>query len=156
MYNKDFLKLVIEKSKEIKNDIPVVALIEKNGEIISIQANKKEENNQTIAHAEILAINEANKKLGSWRLDDCNLYVNLEPCPMCAWAIISARIKNVFFSCYDTNYGAFGGKINLIELANSKLKAKGGLQDKSAQKVLDDYFKNLRCSTKSCSNSQEK
>ena len=98
MYNKNFLKLVIEKSKEIKNDIPVVALIEKNGEIISIQANKKEENNQTIAHAEILAINEANKKLGSWRLDDCNLYVNLEPCPMCAWAIISARIKNVFFS----------------------------------------------------------
>lgn len=151
MYNKNLLKLVIEKSKEIKDDIPVVALIEKGGEIVSICSNQKEKDNKVVAHAEILALEEANKKLNSWRLDDCNLYVNLEPCPMCAWAIISARIKNVYFSCHDTTYGAFGGKLNLLEVANSKLKVKGGLLDREAQEVLNDYFKNLRQkSTKSC------
>ena len=124
MLNK-FMELAINEALKIKKDIPICAIIVKNNEIISISTNKREENNQTIAHAEILAINEANKKLNSWRLEDCDIYVTLEPCPMCAWAIMNARIKNVYFGSWDLKYGAFGGAINLA-------------------KLLKDYFEKLR------------
>ena len=129
MYKKEIMELAIKKASEVKIDIPVCAIIEKNNEIIAIETNKREKENLTIAHAEILAIESANKLLNSWRLDDCNLYVTLEPCPMCAWAIINARIKNVYFGSFDTKYGAFGSAINLSNLANSRIKIQGGLME---------------------------
>jgi len=131
-------------AKTTKTDIPIGAVIIKNGTVIASSTNKREENNQTVAHAEILAINEANKKLNSWRLDDCDLYVTLEPCPMCAWAIINARIKNVYFGSYDTKYGAFGSAINLAQLANSKINFKGGILEKECNELLENYFEKLR------------
>ena len=143
MLNK-IIEIAINEAKKNKNDVPICAIIEKNGEIISIQTNKREELNQTIAHAEILAINEANKKLNSWRLDDCNIYVTLEPCPMCMWAIINSRIKNLYFGSYDTIYGAAGSAINLAKLANSKINIKGGIKEKECNKILDEYFKKIR------------
>lgn len=143
MLNK-YMQLAINKAKEISQDIPIAAIITKNDEIIAIETNKREKNNQTTAHAEILAINEANKKLNSWRLDDCDIFVTLEPCPMCAWAIINARFKNVYFGCYDTKYGAFGGAINLAQLANSKINIKGGILEEECNKLLKDYFEKLR------------
>ena len=144
MYKKEIMELAIKKASEVKIDIPVCAIIEKNNEIIAIETNKREKENLTIAHAEILAIESANKLLNSWRLDDCNLYVTLEPCPMCAWAIINARIKNVYFGSFDTKYGAFGSAINLSNLANSRIKIQGGLMEEKCNNILDNYFKDLR------------
>ena len=136
--------LAISEAKKAEKDIPVCAIIEKNDEIIAIATNKREENNQTIAHAEILAICAANKKLDSWRLDDCNMYVTLEPCPMCAWAIINSRIKNLYFGAYDTKYGAFLSALNLKQVANSKINVIGGIKEKECNELLEEYFAKLR------------
>ena len=143
MSNK-YMDLALKEAKKVKLDIPIAALIVKNDKIITIKTNKREENNQTIAHAEILAINEANKKLGSWRLDDCDIYITLEPCPMCAWAIINARFKNVYFGSYDTKYGAFGSVLNLAKIANSKINITGGIKEDECNALLENYFKELR------------
>ena len=89
-------------------------------------------------------IEEANKKLHSWRLEDCDMYVSLEPCPMCAWAIINARIKNLYFASYDYKYGAFGSVLNLAKLANSKINIQGGIQEEQFDSVLKKYFENIR------------
>ena len=136
--------IALEEAKKIKNDVPICAIIEKNNQIISIATNKREENKQTIAHAEILAIMEANNKLNSWRLDDCNMYVTLEPCPMCAWAIINSRIKNLYFGSYDTKYGAFFSTINLRELSKSKINVYGGILEKECDNLLKQYFEKMR------------
>ena len=143
MSNK-YMDLALKEAKKVKLDIPIAALIVKNDKIIAIKTNKREENNQTIAHAEILAINEANKKLGSWRLDDCDIYITLEPCPMCAWAIINARFKNAYFGSYDTKYGAFGSALNLTKIANSKINITGGIKEDECNALLENYFKELR------------
>ena len=138
------MQIALQQAKKVQKDIPIAALIVKNGEIIASATNKREENNQTIAHAEVLAINEANKKTNSWRLEDCDIYVTLEPCPMCAWAIINARIKNVYFASWDLKYGAFGGSINLAKLANSKINIKGGILEQEADCLIKKYFESLR------------
>ena len=106
--------------------------------------NQKEQLNSVIAHAEIIAIKKAAEKLGRWRLNDCIMYVTLEPCPMCAWAIIDSRIKAVYFGAYDMNYGAFGSVIDLRKIANSKLKVYGGINEDECRKILDDYFSKIR------------
>ena len=143
MLNK-FMSLALNEAKKVKKDIPIAAIIVKNNEIIALATNKREENNRTIAHAEILALEEANKKLNSWRLDDCDMYVTLEPCPMCAWAIINSRIKNLYFGSYDLKYGAFGGAIDLSKLANSKINVKGGILEDECNKLIKNYFEKLR------------
>lgn len=138
------MNIAIKEAKKTVLDIPVCALIVKEGEIISIKNNEREKTNSTCAHAEILAIGEANKKLNSWRLDNCDMFVTLEPCPMCAWAIISARIKNLYFGSYDTKYGAFFSSLNLKTLSNSKINVIGGIEEEQCNKLLDNYFWNLR------------
>lgn len=143
MLNK-YMKKALKLAQNSKCDIPIAAVITKNDEIIATSTNKREEKNQTTGHAEILAINKANKKLNSWRLEDCDLYVTLEPCPMCTWAIINARIKNVYFGSFDAKYGAFGSALNLAALVNSKINVKGGILEKECDKLLNDYFTKLR------------
>ena len=143
MLNK-YMKLVIEEAKKCTGDIPVAAVIVKDNELVAIERNRKEENHMVTAHAEILAINKANEKLKSWHLDDCDMYVTLEPCPMCAWAIINSRIKSVYFGSYDTNYGAFGSVVDLRKIANSKLNVYGGIMQDECDELLKNYFKNLR------------
>ena len=138
-----YMELVIREAKKCTLDIPVAAAIVKDNEIISIEKNKKEENNSATSHAEILAINKANEKLNSWRLDNCDMYVTLEPCPMCMWAIISARIKNLYFGSFDTQYGAISAS-NLKELSKSKINILGGIMEEECNKLLDDYFEKLR------------
>lgn len=140
----NFMQTAINKALKVTEDIPVCALVVKDNEIISIATNKKEADSRVTAHAEILALEEANKKLKSWRLDECDLYVTLEPCPMCMWAIISARIKNLYFGSYDLKYGAAKSAINLAELADSKINILGGIKEEECNKLLDDYFKRLR------------
>lgn len=143
MLDKKIINLTISKAKNTSLDVPIGAVIVKNGEIISLQTNKREQDKRTIAHAEILAIDEANKKLNSWRLDDCEMFVTLEPCPMCAWAIINSRIKTLYFGSCDTTYGGFS-TLKLNKIANSKLNIIGGVEEEECNRILEDYFKNLR------------
>ena len=139
-----FMSKAIEIAQTAVGEITVGAVLVKNGEILAQAHNMKEKTNDVTAHAEILVIKEAQKKLGSWRLDDCDIYVTLEPCPMCAWAIINSRIKNVYFGSYDTNYGALGSKIDLRKIANSKLNVLGGIMEEECDKILMACFKELR------------
>ncbi len=138
------MKRAIEFAKQAGGEIPVGAVIVKDGEIVAGAFNRKEEFNDVTAHAEILAIREAAQKLNRWRLDDCEMYVTLEPCPMCAWAIVNSRIKTVYFGSYDMNYGALGSKIDVRPLANSKLKVFGGIMEQECDELLKNYFDGLR------------
>ena len=138
------MKRAIALAQKANGEIPVGALIVRDDEIIAETFNQKEMLNDVTAHAEILAICEAEQKLNRWRLDDCEMFVTLEPCPMCAWAIINSRIKTVYFGAYDHNYGALGSKIDLRKLANSKLKVYGGIMEKECNEILQKFFDEKR------------
>jgi tRNA(adenine34) deaminase len=138
------MEQAINVAKQAGKDIPVGAIIVKNGEIISRAFNTKEKDNDITSHAEIIAIRKAEKIINNWRLEDCNMYVTLEPCPMCGWAIIQSRIKNLYFGSYDSVYGAFSSKIDLRQLTNSKLKVYGGIMENECDKILADYFQSIR------------
>ena len=126
-------------------ETPVGAVIVKDGKIIAGGRNKREFGKNALYHAEISAINAACKKLGGWRLHECDMYVTLEPCPMCAGAIINSRIRNVYFGAYDKKAGSFGSIINLAELPyNHKQNLCGGILEKECAGVLSDFFKELR------------
>ncbi len=138
------MDLAIKQAENSGSDIPVGAVITKNGQVVSSACNKKERDLDVTAHAEIIAIREAEKILRNWRLEDCEMYVTLEPCPMCAWAIIQSRIKTVYFGSYDTNYGALGSKIDLRKFQNSSLKVYGGIMEEKCNTVLKNYFDKIR------------
>lgn len=142
--NIDFMKQAVELAKTSENDVPVGAVIVKDNKLVSFGVNKREKDNRTAAHAEIVAIEEANKKLNNWRLNDCEMYVTLEPCPMCASAIIQARIKNVYYGAYDIINGAFGSKSDMKTIMNSNINAKGGILEEECTKLLKEYFERLR------------
>ena len=138
------MKFAIQEALNSGLDIPVGAVIVQDSKIISSACNKKENQNDITAHAEIIAMKNAEKKLGRWRLNDCELYVTLEPCPMCAWAIIQSGIRAVYFGSYDVNYGALGSKIDLRELVGSKLKVYGGIMEQECDIIIKEYFKKMR------------
>lgn len=141
----NYMELAIKEALKANGDIPVGAVVVKDGEIISSAYNTREKDNDVTSHAEILAIRQAEKLLGNWRLDDCDLYVTLEPCPMCGWAILQSRIKNLYFGSYDTNYGAFSSKIDLRKLSQgAKLKVYGGIKEKECDKLLNEFFDKIR------------
>ncbi len=128
-----------------KNEVPIGCVIVYNNKIIARAHNLKEKLNKTTAHAEILAISKANKKLKSWRLENCDLYVTLEPCPMCAGAIIQARIKNLYFGASDPKTGAFGGHFNIDEHKfNHKLNIVKGIKEKESKDLIQKFFNKLR------------
>ena len=133
----------ISEAKKVNEDVPVGAIIVKNNEIIAQAHHMREENQDVMAHAEILAIKQAQEKLESWRLDDCEIYVTLEPCPMCGWAILQSRIKKIFFGSYDNVYGAFS-VLNLNKVANSSVKIYGGIEEEICDKLLEDFFEKIR------------
>ena len=134
----------IEESKKCTKDVPVGCVIKKDGKIIALAHNLREKNNNIVAHAEILAIQEAQNKLNTSRLNNCEMYVTLEPCPMCGWAIILSGIKTLYFGSYNAQYGAMGSVIDLPKLANSKIKIYGGIEEEKCNKILEDFFKGIR------------
>lgn len=127
------------------NEIPVGAVVVKDGKIIGRGYNRREATHDATSHAEIEAIRDACKTLGDWRLDGCEIYVTLEPCPMCAGAIINARIKTVVFGAYDNIWGAADSKVNLFSarFPNSP-EVFGGIREEECKALLCDFFKNGR------------
>lgn len=128
-------------------EVPVGAVVVKKstGEIVGEGFNRREVDKNSIAHAEILAINQASQRLGGWRLIDCELFVTLEPCPMCAGAIINSRIKRVIFGASDLKAGSCGSVVNLFELPyNHKPQLLGGILKDECSGILSDFFRSLR------------
>ena len=138
------MKSAIEEAMKSEGDIPVGAIVVKDGEIISVAHNMREKDNDITSHAEILAIRQAERIMDNWRLDGCELYVTLEPCPMCGWAILQSRISKVYFGSYDVNYGAFSSKIDLRRLISSKTEVYGGIEEALCDKILNDFFGKIR------------
>ena len=123
-------------------EVPVGAVIVKNGEIIAEGYNQREQKNNALSHAETEAINKACEVLGDWRLDGCTIYVTLEPCPMCAGAIINARIKEVVFGAYDLSMGCMDSVTNLASLPfASGTTVYGGIKEDECKKLLTEFFK---------------
>ena len=137
--------LILAKNAEKHEDVPVDAVIVKNGEIIAKGQNKREKHKNALAHAEIEAINEACRVLGSKYLSDCTLYVTLEPCPMCTGAIINSRIDKVVFGAYDDKAGCMGTMTDMTALSfNHKPEIIGGYMEKECAEVLTAFFERLR------------
>lgn len=128
------------------DEVPVGAVIVKDGTIVAEAFNKRELDNNATGHAEILAIQSACKSLGTWRLSSCDLYVTLEPCLMCAGALIQARIRNVYFGAFDPKGGALGSLYKLHEdtRLNHRFKVEGGVCGDECGKMLSAFFKKKR------------
>lgn len=143
-----FMKEALKEAKKAydKLEVPVGAVIVKDGKIIARAHNLKETKFDTTNHAEIIAIQKASKKLKSWRLLDCEMYVTLEPCSMCAGAIINSRIKKVYIGANDEKTGAVGSVLNLFEdyKFNHNVEFEKGILKEDCENILKDFFKNLR------------
>lgn len=144
-----FMERAIELARQAadEGEVPVGAVVVKKstGEIIGEGRNMRETGKNALAHAEIIAINNACKKLGGWRLPDCAIYVTLEPCPMCCGAIINARIDDVIFGAYDLKSGSAVSVQSIFELPyNHRPTIKGGVMETECSALLSDFFKNLR------------
>lgn len=137
--------LALAREAGVAGDVPVGCVIVREGEIIARGRNRREEDQNALAHAELQAIEEACRVLGGWRLSDCKMYVTLEPCPMCAGGIISARIPEVFFGAKDSSIGACGSVLNLFEEGfHHRPKLVGGIMAEECKKELTNFFQNLR------------
>lgn len=128
-----------------ENEVPVGAVIVKNNKIIGKGRNRRERLKNALSHAEIEAINDACENLHSWRLDGCDMYVTLEPCPMCAGAIINARINKVIYGAKDESMGAVRSNISMFDLDfNFRPKVVSSVLEEECSRILSDFFKSLR------------
>ena len=142
-----YMKEALKEAKKAykKEEIPVGAIIVKDGEIIGRGHNQKETKKDTTKHAEIIAIQKASKKIDAWRLEDCELYVTLEPCTMCMGAIINARIKKIYVGTKDPKTGACGSFIDLTKYQyNHNVEIETGILQDKCEYILKDFFKKLR------------
>lgn len=143
----EFMKRAIELAQisGAEGEVPVGAVVVKDNEIVGEGRNRRELGKNALYHAEAEAINNACRTLGGWRLWQCEMYVTLEPCPMCAGAIINSRIKKVTFGAYDQKAGSFGSVVNFNDLPyNHKPEIVGGVNEKECAELLKDFFKRLR------------
>ena len=142
------MKEALKEARKAYNklEVPVGAVIVKDGKVIARAYNQKEMKKDTINHAEILAIKKASKKLESWRLVDCDMYVTLEPCSMCAGALIQSRIRKVYIGALDEKTGACGSVLNLLNDYgfNHKVEVETGILKEECEDMLKNFFKELR------------
>lgn len=147
-FMQEALRLAEQAAAE--GEVPVGCVIERGGEIIARGRNRREREGSALGHAEIEAIAQACRVLGTWRLSDCRIFVTLEPCPMCAGAIVNSRIKRVVFGARDPKAGAFGSVLDLNEFPlNHKPEIISGVREEECSALLSDFFKILR-EKKSC------
>lgn len=142
-----FMIRAIELAKEsaLEGEVPVGAVVVKDGEIVGEGRNRRELGKNALYHAELEAIDNACKRLGGWRLWQCELYVTLEPCPMCAGAIINSRIKTVYFGARDSKAGSFGSVVDFNTIAyNHKPEIVSDVMGDECSALLTEFFKNLR------------
>ncbi len=142
------MELALKEAKKSfsEDEVPIGAVIVKDGQVVSKAHNKMENKQLATAHAEILAIEKAEKKLSSWRLDDCEMYVTLEPCPMCAGAIVNARIKKVYFGAFERKSGSAESKFNILSNSglNHKTEYLGGVMEEDCSNLIKSYFRGKR------------
>ena len=143
-----FMKEALKEAKKAyeKEEVPIGAVIVKDGKVIARAYNLKEIKKDTTEHAEIRAIKKASKKLGAWRLSECEMYTTLEPCPMCAGAIIQARLKKIYIGAMDEKTGACGSKLNLLQDFNfdTKVDMESGILENECRELLQKFFVALR------------
>ena len=143
-----FMKEALKEAQKAYDqlEIPVGVVIVKDGKIISKAHKKKEKKQDTTNHAEILAIQKASKNLNNWRLIDCDMYVTLEPCSMCAGALVNSRIRKVYIGTMDEKTGACGSVLNLLKdyPFNHKVEIETGILQQECETILKNFFKNLR------------
>ena len=143
-----FMKEAIKEAKKalLIDEVPIGCVIVKDNKIISRGHNVRESKNSPIGHAEIEAINKASKKLKSWRLEGCDIYITLEPCIMCSGAIIQSRIENIYFGASDPKGGALVSSINVLDAKNINHhpKVHEGILKEECSSLISDYFKNKR------------
>lgn len=147
-----FMDAALELAKQAfsEGEVPVGCVIVRNGQIVGRGQNRRETGKNALAHAEIEAINDACRNLGGWRLWDCTLYVTLEPCPMCAGAIINSRIQRVVFGASDQKCGACGSVCDLFSMDfNHHPQVDKGIREKESSALLTEFFKQLRITLQS-------
>lgn len=143
-----FMRAAIKQAQKAyeKSEVPIGCVIVHDGKIIARGYNRRNTDKSTLAHAEITAIRKAAKKLGDWRLEDCTLYVTLEPCPMCAGAIVQARITECVIGCMNPKAGCAGSVTNLLEMDgfNHKVIVRRGILEEECSNMLKTFFRELR------------
>lgn len=147
MENRDYMLAALELAKEAaaEGEVPVGCVIVRKGEIVGRGRNRREQVRNALCHAELEAINQACSNLGGWRLWECTLYVTLEPCPMCAGAIINARIPRVVYGASDKKAGSCGSVCDLFSMAyNHHPEVDAGMMEEECASVLTDFFRQLR------------
>ena len=146
-----FMNLALKEAEKaaLEDEVPVGAVVVCDDKIIARAHNQRDKKNLTYAHAEMLAIIKANKKLGSWRMPECDIYITLEPCIMCMGAIIQSRIKNIYYGAKDPKGGAVISSINVLEAnnINHHPNVVGGILEEQCSKIITNYFKNKRKKT---------
>ena len=148
MRHEDWMRLALNEAKKAfaLNEVPVGAVLVHNGRVLAIAHNQREQDQDPTAHAEILVLRKAAKELGHWRLINASLYVTLEPCPMCAGAIVQARIKHLIYGAADPKGGAVDSRVKLLQdkLWNHKVEVTAGVLEEDCAKLLKDFFQNKR------------
>ena len=143
-----FMREAIKEAKkaELIDEVPIGCVIVKDNKVISRGHNIRESKQNPTGHAEIVAINKAAKKLNSWRLEDCDIYITLEPCIMCSGAIIQSRIKHIYFGAFDPKGGALGSSINVLDAKNINHhpEVTSGVLQEECSKIITNYFKSKR------------
>lgn len=146
--NEKYMKQAVKQAIKAKDidEVPIGCIIVYEGKVIARAYNRRNIDKNTLSHAEMIAIKKASKKLGDWRLDGCEMYVTLEPCQMCAGAIVQSRIKKVYIGCMNPKAGCAGSILNLLQVAkfNHQTEIEKGILEEECSSLITTFFKELR------------
>ncbi len=145
-----FMKEALKRAKKglAQGEVPVGAVIVHEGRVVSSGYNRRTKTQTAISHAEMYAIDRACKKFGSWRLPECDLYVTLEPCPMCMGAALNARVRKIYFGAYEQKGRSMTAELAASNLLNHTLEVEGGVLEEECSEVLSGFFRSMRARTR--------